>query len=101
MTENSVYKLEIFGLEFPLTTKDGNGEQLKRISEYYKRAVTELQKKSPNLPHLNIAVLAGITLTDELYNLAKSKNVKISGDDKKVDELLNEALKQLEIYLNI
>ena len=101
MIESNVYKLEIFGLEFPVKTKDGNKEELKKISEYYKRIVVELQKKSPTLPHLNVAVLAGLTLTDELYNLAKSKNVKIGVDDKKVDELLSEALKQLDISLNI
>jgi len=101
MSDNNSYRLEIFGMEFSLTTKDGDREGLKRVAEYYKRVVTELQKKSPNLPHINVAVLAGLTLTDELYNLAKSKNLKVDVDDRKVDELLNQALKQLEISLNI
>jgi cell division protein ZapA (FtsZ GTPase activity inhibitor) len=91
---------ELFGQNFPLTTNDGSIEDLKKVSGYYKRIVSELLKKSPQTPHLNIAVLAGLMITDDLYNLSKSKNPNFSFDDKKVDELISEALKQLEVSLN-
>lgn len=100
MTDD-VYKLEIFGLEFSLTTKDGNKDELRKVAEYYKKVTEDLQRKSPNLPHINVAVLAGLTLTDELYNLAKSKSIKVANNDKKVDELINEAIKQLEFSINM
>ncbi len=101
MSEVNSYKLEMFGMEFSLTTKDGDVDGLKRVAEYYKRVVNQILNKNPNLPHINVAVLAGLTLTDELYNLAKSKNIRIDPDYKKADDLLNQAIKELEFSLNI
>jgi cell division protein ZapA (FtsZ GTPase activity inhibitor) len=95
------YDLELFGQTFPLKTTDGNIEDLKKVSNYYKRVALELMKKFPNLPHINISILAGIMITDDLYNLSKSKNSGFIFDEKRCDEMVNEALKQLEVYLNI
>lgn len=100
MEEVKRINFELFGQMFPLTTNDGTTEDLKKIAGYYKKIVIGLQKKLPNASHLNIAVLAGLMITDDLYNLSKDKNPNFSFEDKKVDELLSEALKQLELSLN-
>ena len=93
--------LELFGQTFPLKTTDGNIEDLKKVASYYKRVASELLKKFPNMPHLNISILAGIMITDDLYNLPRTKNSGFSFDEKRCDEMISEALKQLEISLNI
>ncbi|OHD07317.1 MAG: hypothetical protein A2086_03105 [Spirochaetes bacterium GWD1_27_9] len=101
MSNIEVYKLELFGQDFSLTTKDGNKEELRKVADYYRKKIEELLKKFPNTPYLNIAVLAGLTVTDELYNLSKSKNTNFVFEEKKIDEILNEAIKQLEFSLTL
>jgi cell division protein ZapA (FtsZ GTPase activity inhibitor) len=101
MNNDITYDLELFGQTFPLKTSDGNIEDLKKVSNYYKRVALELLKKFPNLPHINISILAGIMITDDLYNLSKSKNPSFSFDEKRCDEMVSEALKQLEVSLEI
>jgi len=93
--------LELFGQNFPITTADGTLEDLRKISEYYKHVILGLQKKFPQIPHLNIAVLAGLMITDDLYNLSKSKTSNFTFDEKKADDLINEAIKQLEVSLKL
>jgi len=101
METAKTYTFDLFGQDFSITTEDGNTEELKKISDYYKRTVNELVKKFPNRPQLNLAILAGLKITDELYNLAKNKKVNLLDDEKKIDELLNEALKQLDISISL
>ena len=101
MSEVKRINFELFGQNFPLTTSDGSIEDLKKVAGYYRKIVGELQKKFPQMPHLNIAVLAGLMVTDDLYMLSKTKNPDFSFDDRKADELLNEAIKQLEVSLNL
>jgi cell division protein ZapA (FtsZ GTPase activity inhibitor) len=95
------FDLELFGQTFPLKTTDGNIEDLKKVASYYKRVALELMKKFPNIPHLNISILAGIMITDDLYNLSRTKNSGFSFDEKRCDEMITDALKQLEISLKM
>jgi cell division protein ZapA (FtsZ GTPase activity inhibitor) len=95
------FDMDLFGQTFPLKTTDGNIDDLKKVASYYKRVVLELMKKFPNVPHLNISILAGIMITDDLYNLSKSRNSNFSFDEKRCDEMISEALKQLELSLNL
>jgi cell division protein ZapA (FtsZ GTPase activity inhibitor) len=63
--------------------------------------VESIQKRAPNKSQLDIAVLAGLTVTDELYNLAKSKKTTMNGDNQKIDEIITQAIKQLEVSLKL
>lgn len=105
MAQQEKYILELFGQRFPLITNDGNREDLVNIAEYFKSIVEQLAEKCPDRPQLDIAVLAGIKITDELYSLIKHKNENANltthRNDKKVNELIESAIKRLEVSLNL
>ncbi|HOF00722.1 MAG TPA: cell division protein ZapA [Spirochaetota bacterium] len=95
------YNLELFGQNFSLVTKDGKKDELIKVGNYFKSIVESIQKRAPNKSQLDIAVLAGLTVTDELYNLAKSKKTTMNGDNQKIDEIITQAIKQLELSLKL
>lgn len=95
------YNLELFGQNFSLVTEDGKKDELIKVGNYFKSIVESLQKKAPNKSQLDIAVLAGLKVTDELYNLAKSKKTPMNGDNQKIEEIINQAIKQLEFSLKL
>ncbi|HNZ26811.1 MAG TPA: cell division protein ZapA [Spirochaetota bacterium] len=95
------YNLELFGQNFSLVTKDGKKDELIKVGNYFKSIVESIQKRAPNKSQLDIAVLAGLTVTDELYNLAKSKKTTMNGDNQKIDEIITQAIKQLEVSLKL
>jgi len=95
------YNLELFGQNFSLVTKDSKKDELIKVGNYFKSIVESIQKRAPNKSQLDIAVLAGLTVTDELYNLAKSKKTTMNGDNQKIDEIITQAIKQLEVSLKL
>lgn len=102
MSSDEKYEISLFGQKFVLFTTDGNKQELKQVVDYYKRTVEALTEKLPNRPQLDIAILAGLKVTDKLFSLAGSKNIKI--DDKnnnKIHEILDNAIKRLDISLSL
>ena len=100
MPENGKYVLEIFGQEFILTTTDGEEEDLANVSEYFKKVAEELHAKFPKRPQLDIAILAGLKITDEYYAFAKAKKKSIN-EEKNFSDVIDEAIKRLDISLNL
>ena len=98
---NDKYQLELFGQVFNFVTNDGKKEELLKIGSYFKNVVESLLKKMPNKSQLEIVVLAGLMITDELYTVAKSKKISLQKDREEVDEIISEAIKQLDISLNL
>lgn len=100
--------LKLFDRVFELATSDGNSEDLLKVAHYYKKVTENLKKLHPKRPELEIAVLAGLRITDELYNLLKkyeqNKDDSVQNNSKdtiKVNDLINQALKELELSLKL
>lgn len=96
---------EIFGQSFHISTQDGEKDDLLRVIRYYKKALDKIYEKNPQRSYFEIAVLAGITITDELYTVAKNKNSNnapvLKNDVTRINQLINEKLKDLEISLKL
>lgn len=101
MNDLKKYELTIFGQKYTLTTSDGDSNELKKIADYYKRIVEHIAQKLPNRSQLDIAVLAGLKITDKLYSVLKSKNMDIDVVNEKLNEIVNEAIKRLDISLEL
>lgn len=98
------YDLKLFGQNFVLTTNDGDKNDLKIIVDYYKKTVEKLMDKLPNRPQLDIAILAGLKITDKLYSMANTKNIKINEndiDDDKIHKIVTDAIKRLDNSLGL
>ncbi len=101
MNDLQKYEITIFGQKFTLTTSDGESAELKKIADYYKRIVEHIAEKLPNRSQLDIAVLAGLKITDKLYSVLKSKNMDIDVVNEKLNEIVNEAIKRLDISMEL
>ena len=95
------YELDIFGQKFVLSTSDGEKSELKKVADYYKNIVENLAKKLPDRQLLDIAILAGIKITDKLYSISNSKSVNFDEDETKIHEIVNDAIKRLDISLRL
>lgn len=101
------YILKLFGQQISLTTNDGNREDLKNVAEYFKSVVEELQNSFKSKSQLDIAILAGLKITDELYSYLKSNkspNLQNLNNKKNMGEIekkLITAIKQLDISLKM
>ena len=101
MNKSEKYEIDLFGQKFVLSTTDGEKDELKKVVDYYKRVVENLTEKLPNRQHLDIAILAGLKIADKLYSIAGSKNINIEKETKKLDKVLNDAIKRLDISLGL
>lgn len=101
MENSSKYEITIFGQKFTLTTSDGETGELKRIAEHYKRVVDHISQKLPNRSQLDVAILAGLKITDKLYSVLKSKNMDLDLVNERLNEIVNEAIKRLDISLEL
>ncbi len=98
------YDLKLFGQTFILTTNDGEKNDLKIIVDYYKKTVERLTEILPNRPQLDIAILAGLKITDKLYSIANTKNIKIDDseiDDENIHKIVTDAIKRLDNSLGL
>ena len=101
MAKDEKYEVELFGQKFILATSDGEKNDLKKVVEFYKSIVEDLTAKFPNRQYLDIAILAGLKVTDELYAIADSKNIQLKPESKKIHKIVNDAIKRLDISLGL
>ena len=93
------FELNLFGQTFFFTTTDGKKEELIRVGNYYKSIVNSLEEKFPTKSHLDIVVLAGLMITDELYMVLKSRNRNFSIEDKEIEKKILDLINSLDTIL--
>jgi cell division protein ZapA (FtsZ GTPase activity inhibitor) len=103
MSSLEKYELDIFGQKFVLSTSDGKTSELKKVADYYKSVVENLSKKLPDRQLLDIAILAGIKITDKLYSVSNSnsKSEKFDDGQSKIHDIVDDAIKRLDISLRL
>ncbi len=67
-------QIDILGTSFSIKANEDTA-YLEQILGYYKKIVNQIEKDSHLDDPLKISILAGITLSDELYK-AKGRNIK-------------------------
>lgn len=88
--DENKFSLELFGQSFFFTTSNDKKEELIKVGNYYKNIVDSLEKKFPERAHMDILVLSGLMIADELYLLLKSRNKNFFSDiEDKIVELIN------------
>jgi cell division protein ZapA (FtsZ GTPase activity inhibitor) len=101
MDDLQKYEIKILGQKFTLSTSDGQVNELKKVAEYYKSMVEHIALKLPNRSQLDIAILTGLKITDKLYSVLKTKDVDLDVVNEKLHEIVNEAIKRLDISLEL
>lgn len=65
----------MLGTKFTIQADNGNDEYLQKLLGYYKRITDDLLESGISNP-MQVAILAGINLCDELYKEKENKIVK-------------------------
>ena len=76
-------QIDVLGKSFAIKANE-DSEYLNKLLGYYKRIVTEIEKTGSMSDPLQISILAGITLCDDLYK-EKGRNAKFQNALEKND----------------
>lgn len=90
------FKINLFGQDFLFTTSYEKKEELIRVATYYKNIVDSLVEKFPNKPHIDILVLSGLMVADELYMLLKSRNKNLSTEEREIEKVILDLINSLD-----
>jgi len=83
-------QIDVLGASFAIKANE-ESDYLEKLLGYYKRITEEIKKTGGLSKPVEIAIMSGITLVDELYK-EKSKNAKLlngtqAADDEKAERL--------------
>jgi len=86
----NMYQFDIFGKTLKLQTTDGNEDDLIRVVKYYMDKVKQIYDANPHRAQTEVLTLAGITIADELFSLAKKKGIGMPDTERKNSESISE-----------
>jgi len=92
-------KIDLLGTSFAIKANEDDA-YLKKLLSYYTRIVEEIEKSGSLKDPVQIAVLAGIMICDELYK-EKSEKARLSktnevSDDSEAERLTAEMIKKID-----
>ncbi len=96
MSDECVYSFELFGDKYKFQTSDGNKKALEGVVNYFKKIVDDLYKAYPYKSRQELLVLAGVTISDRLYQTAKHYEQNASPVEKANCEFLKETIKKID-----
>ena len=101
-------KIDLLGINFTIQAENGNNEYLEKQLGYYDRIVSDVQASGVRNT-LQVAILAGINLCDELYREKENKIAMEHGvstiksensiDNAEIERLTKEMIKSLNKVL--
>ena len=96
-------QIDILGTSFSIKASEDEA-YLNKLLGYYKKIVEEIEKSGMLTKSLQISILAGIMLCDELYK-EKSKTAKFSqdaaiGSEGEAERLAAEMIKKLDAAIS-
>ena len=103
-------RIDMLGTKFTIQADNGNDEYLQKLLGYYKRITDDLLQGGITNP-MQVAILAGINLCDELYKEKENKIVHEANEhnntqklqDKtsaKENEAINKTLEEMLTKIN-
>ncbi|HAH60614.1 MAG TPA: cell division protein ZapA [Treponema sp.] len=97
-------QIDVLGSSFTIRANEET-EYLEKLLGYYKRITADVEKAGGLKNPIEVAIMSGITLCDELYK-EKSKNVQIesssipSEEAKEAERLTLEMIDKIDKVLN-
>ncbi len=96
-------QIDILGASFAVQA-DEDEQYLKKLFSYYSEIINTIKKTTHIKDPVEISIMAGITLVDELYK-EKQKNVSYANalnnsNDKEADRITAELIKQIDKVLD-
>ena len=85
--EKKNLKVTIFGSEYTLRSNDTDNGDIYKIADYVDSRMREIQAVKPNRPLHQIAILAALNITGELFQLRKEGTEDFVSFKGKIKEL--------------
>ncbi|MBT5782580.1 MAG: cell division protein ZapA [Candidatus Marinimicrobia bacterium] len=87
--ENNLVQISIFGQEYSVKAP-ADPEYIKKIAEFLDEKMREVQSGfSTTQSSTRIAILAGMNITDELFNARQSGDSKNNDAEQKISSLID------------
>ncbi len=80
-------EVSILGRRIPLKNT-GDEEYIRKVAEYVRDKVEEIQRQVPNATETNIAVLAALNIADELFSATEKQKETYNRIDHYCSELI-------------
>lgn len=93
--------VNILGQMIDLSIKDGSEDDFRKIVYHYTETIKKIQSKYPSKSSMEICVLAGLTITEEFYSFAAKKGNLNLVSLSKMEELINDSIKELDKNLQL
>ena len=86
--------VEIFGRSY-LIKGEGDESTTRQIAEYVDRKMQEVSENSPNVSPSKVAILAALTIANELFQVREQNDTAATLLDSKASQLLSLLEKEL------
>jgi len=83
----STIEVTILGRKIPLKKKEDE-EYIRKVAEYVRDKVEEIQKQAPNTGETNVAILTALNIADELFSATEKQKETFSQIDSHCSELI-------------
>ena len=80
-------EVTILGRKIPLKKK-GDEEYIRKVAEYVRDKVEEIQRQVPNTTETNIAILTALNIADELFSATEKQKETFNRIDNYCSELI-------------
>ena len=96
-------QIDLLGTSFAIKANE-DSEYLNKILGYYKRIVNQLEKSNTLQSPLQISILSGIMIADELYKeqgrkIKLENSIKKNNADEQADKITKELIKKIDKVL--
>lgn len=86
-TDQTTLRVNIFGEEYPVRAK-ADPDYITAVAKYVDQKMRDIAQKIPNRSFANVAVLAALNITDELFRERQDKEKKLTDVEEKTQEIL-------------
>lgn len=93
------FTFDILGEKMNISIKKEDHDDVIAILKFYRKKVQELKELYPHKSPLEIAILAGVRVTDEYYSCYKELTSPIKRENNNFDKILNELGKELDLVI--
>lgn len=93
------FTFDILGQKMDISIRNEDREEVIAILKFYKKKVHDLEELYPYKSSLEIAILAGVKVTDEYYSCYKELTAPIKKENSNFNKMIDDLGKELDLLI--
>lgn len=93
------FTFDILGQKMDISIKNEDHNDVVAILKFYRKKVQELEELYPHKSSLEIAILAGVKVTDEYYSYYKESVEPKKKENYNINKMLDDLGKELDLVI--